>query len=416
MDHFSSNYKRNIAGSLMGAFVLAVANYLATYLKAIGGGDYHFAMLSALPSIVAVIALIPGAMIIDGTKHKLKTTLIICFGSRAFFLLYALVPFLPKMLQPFSLAALVGLRNSFESVWLIGYQSLMADVFPVEKLNDVIGKRSKYNNILTIGATFILGIYLTLYEKLAISNVALFQILFVFTFAIGMWEIYQYSRFKFEPKPPAEGESFGKKLIGALKEAKNYPMYCRYCATIIIFYLGWQMAWPLYNMYQLNVLDANAAWVGYFNMTQQVTQVLTIGLWIKLSKKIGSNFALAMGMFFMALSPVVYAWSSTLQMLLAAQLIVGLGTGCVVFLVFNELIYVAPEKNRTLYMSLFTCLTQITSAFMPFIGTFIKQQWSIFAALYISAAIRLLGAFVFLWGCRKNKKEMAAKQKSEQIE
>lgn len=413
MDNLSSNYRRNIAGSLMCAFVLAVANYLATYLKALGGGDYHFAMLNALPSMVAVIALIPGAMIIDSTKNKLKTTLMICFGSRAFFLLYALVPFLPKMLRPFSLAALVGLRNTFESVWLIGYQSLMADVFPVDKLNEVIGKRSKYNNILTIGATFILGSYLTLYEKLPISNVGLFQILFVFTFAIGAWEIYQYSRFKFEPKPPATGESFGKKLVGALKEAKNYPMYCRYCATVIVFYLGWQMAWPLYNMYQLNVLGANAAWVGYLQIAQQVTQVLTIGLWVKLSEKIGSNFVLAIGMFLMAISPVVYALSSTLPMLLAAQFVVGAGTGGVVYLVFNELIYVAPEKNRTLYMSLFTCLTQITSSFMPFIGTFIKQTWSIYAALYISAAIRFIGALIFLWGCQKNKKLMA-KQKGEQ--
>ena len=412
-EHLEKNYKLNITGSLMGAFVVAVANYLSTYLKEIGGGDYHFAMLSAMPAIVAVIALIPGAMIIDSTKNKLRTTLLICFGSRAFFLLYALVPFLPRMIQPFSLAALVGLRNAFESVWQIGYQSLMADVFPKNELNEILGKRSKYNNILTIGATFVLGTYLTLYEKLPISSIGLFQILFIFTLAIGTWEIYQYSRFKFEPAPPVQGESFGKKLMTALKEAKNYPMYCRYCATVIVFYLGWQMAWPLYNMYQLNVLNANAAWMGYFNIASQVTQVLTIGLWVKLSKKIGSNFVLAICMFLMAISPVVYALSGTLFILLLAQFVVGLGTGGVNFLVFNELIYVAPEKNRTLYMSLFTCLTQITSSFMPFIGTFIKQTWSIYAALYISAAIRLIGAGIFLWGCQVNKKLMAKEKGNE---
>ena len=409
-EHLDKNYKLNITGSLMGAFVVAVANYLSTYLKAIGGGDYHFAMLSAMPAIVAVIALIPGAMIIDSTKTKLKTTLLICFGSRAFFLLYALVPFLPRMIQPFSLAALVGLRNAFESVWQIGYQSLMADVFPKDKLNEILGKRSKYNNILTIGATFVLGAYLTLYEKIPLTDIQLFQILFIFTLAIGTWEIWQYSRFKFEPAPPAVGESFGKKLMTALREAKNYPMYCRYCATVIVFYLGWQMAWPLYNMYQLNVLNANAAWMGYFNIASQVTQVLTIGLWVKLSKKIGSNFVLAICMFLMAISPVVYALSGTLFILLLAQFVVGLGTGGVIFLVFNELIYVAPEKNRTLYMSLFTCLTQITSSFMPFVGTFIKQTWSIYAALYLSAAIRLIGAGIFLWGCQVNKKLMEKEQ------
>ena len=317
------------------------------------------------------------------------------------------------MIQPFSLAALVGLRNAFESVWQIGYQSLMADVFPKNELNEILGKRSKYNNILTIGATFVLGTYLTLYEKLPISSIGLFQILFIFTLAIGTWEIYQYSRFKFEPAPPVQGESFGKKLMTALKEAKNYPMYCRYCATVIVFYLGWQMAWPLYNMYQLNVLNANAAWMGYFNIASQVTQVLTIGLWVKLSKKIGSNFVLAICMFLMAISPVVYALSGTLFILLLAQFVVGLGTGGVIFLVFNELIYVAPEKNRTLYMSLFTCLTQITSSFMPFIGTFIKQTWSIYAALYLSAAIRLIGAGIFLWGCQVNKKLMAKEKGNE---
>ena len=171
----------------------------------------------------------------------------------------------------------------------------------------------------------------------------------------------------------------------------------------IVFYLGWQMAWPLYNMYQLNVLNASAAWVGYLQIASQLTQVLTIGLWIKLSKKIGSQTVLGICMLLMAISPCVYAISNNLYMLLVAQLVVGSGTGGVLFLVFNELLYVSPEKNRTLYISLFTCITQITSAFMPFVGTFIKQSYSIYAALYLSAAIRLIGAVIFLWGCRDRK-------------
>ena len=112
----------------------------------------------------------------------------------------------------------------------------------------------------------ILGLFLSLNEKFPISNIFLFQALFVFTFAVGIWEICQYRRFKFEAKPVLETESFGKKLLGVIKTLPEHPDYVRYCLTAIVFYLGWQMAWPLYNMYQLNVLNASAAWVGYLQI------------------------------------------------------------------------------------------------------------------------------------------------------
>jgi len=120
MDKLKHNYKYNIVGGLLGAFVASSAGFLVTYLKEVGGNDMHFALLNALPSMIAVFVLIPGAIIIDNTKNKLRTTLIICFLSRAFFLLYAFVPFLPKALQPITLVALMGLRNAPEAVWGIG--------------------------------------------------------------------------------------------------------------------------------------------------------------------------------------------------------------------------------------------------------------------------------------------------------
>ncbi|QSX05355.1 MFS transporter [Sedimentibacter sp. zth1] len=404
MNNLRKNYKNNIIGSLLGAFVLSSGGYLAAYLRDVGGTDFHFAMLNALPSMFAVLTLIPGAIIIDSTKHKLKITLLICFLSRSFFLLYALVPFLPKEFQAISLVILLGLRNAPEAVWNIGYQSLMADVFPIDKLNEIIGKRNKYNNILTIGSTFLLGTFLSLDETFPIDNLLLFQILFVFTFFIGIIEILQYKKFDFESKPVEKNGSYVKRLFHVIKTLPQHPKYIKYCATVMIFYLGWQMAWPLYNLYQLNVLNANAAWVGYFGITSTLSQIITIGLWIKLSQKIGSKPVLGIGMFLMALSPCVYAISKTLPMLLAMQLIVGCGMSAVLTLLFNELIYVCPDENRTLYISLFTCLTQITSSFMPFVGIYVKEAISIQAALYISGGIRFLGSIIFLLACRNNKK------------
>lgn len=90
-------------------------------------------------------------------------------------------------------------------------------------------------------------------------------------------------------------------------------------------------------------------------------------------------------------------------MLLFMMLIVGSGMSGVTTLLFNELIYVSPEKNRTLYISLFTCLTQISSSFMPFIGTFVKGAFSIHVALYVSGVIRIFGAAIFLWAFRKER-------------
>lgn len=403
MDKLKHNSKYNIIGGLLGTLVGASAGYLSTYLKALGGTDYHFALLNAFPSMIAMFVLIPGAMIIDSAKSKLKTTLFVCFISRAFFLLYALVPFLPKGLQAISLVILMGLRNAPEAIWSIGYQSLVADVFPINKLNSIIGTRSKFNSILSIGATFILGTYLTLNEKFAIDQLLLYKILFIFTFIVGIIEIMQYKNFVFEVKPIQKTESYGRKFINTIKSLPSQKRYLKYCSTVIIFYLGWQMAQPLYSIYQLDVLKANAAWIGYLNITSTLVQFLTTSMWMRMADKFGSRVILGICMSLMALSPFVYAISTTLPMLLAMQLIVGSGMSGAITLLFNELIGVSPDGNRTLYISLFTCLTQFTSSFMPFVGILIKRASTIQIALFVSSAIRFLGAAVLLWAFRKEK-------------
>lgn len=403
MDKLKNNNKYNIIGGLLGTLVASSAGYLGTYLKTLGGSDYHFALLNAFPSMIAMLVLIPGAMIIDSANNKLKTTLFLCFLSRAFFLLYALVPMLPKELQAISLVVLMGLRNAPESIWAIGYQSLVADVFPINKLNSIIGTRSKYNSILTIGATFLLGTYLTLNEKFPIDSLLLYKILFIFTFGVGILEIMQYKNFVYESKPIQKTESFGKKLLKTIKSLPKHPRYIKYCLTVIIFYIGWQMAWPLYSLYQLDVLKANEAWIGYLNITSTLIQFLTTSMWMKLADKLGNRLILGICMSLMALSPFVYAISTTLPMLLAMQLIVGSGMAGTTTLLFNELIGVSPDENRTLYISLFTCLTQFTSSFMPFVGILVKRAYNIQIALLASAAIRFVGAIVLLWAFRKDK-------------
>lgn len=397
--HFRSNYIRNISGGLMGAFVVAVANYMATYLRQLGGGDYHYAMLSALPGIVAVLSLVPGAMLIDATKNKLRTVTLICLLSRGFFLLFGLVPLLPPLWRPLALVVLVGLRNAPESVWLIGYQSLVADVFSKEQLNDIIGTRNKYNSMLTIVSTFALGAFLTLNERFDIGNLTLFQILFVFTFAVGLWEVLQYRKFRFDYTPPVQQEKFTSKLWCVIRGLPGQKQYMTYCLTVIVFYVGWQMAWPLYSIYQLDVLGANAAWVGYISIVSTTSQVLTTGLWIKLTRKIGSRPVLGICMVLMAVTPALYTLCSTLPQLTAMQIITGSGMSGVIFLVFNELLVVCPDKNRTLYISLFTMITQVSSAIVPFLGTYIKQEFSIYTALYASTVVRLIGAGILLVSC-----------------
>lgn len=396
MDNYSNNYKYNIIGSLLCALVGSSAAYLAAYLKSVGGTDFHFAMLNSFPSVIAMICLIPGAILIDSAKNKLNITLMINFLSRLFFLFYAFIPFLPKDIQPMALVLLMGVRNAPEAVWCIGYQTIMADAFPANKLNEAIGNKNRYSYIVTMAWTFICGIFLSLNEKYPVSNITLYQILFLFTFMVGILEVNTYKKLMLINSENTNKTDYISSLKYVIKSIPHQKKYLTYCVTVIVFYLGWQMSWPLYNIYQLDVLNANSAWIGYINITSAISQIITIGIWIKLVDKIGTKKVLAIGMFLMSLSPCVYALSKTLFMLLVMQLIVGSGMSAVNTLLFNELIYVCPEKNRTLYISLFTCLTQVTSSFMPFIGIWAKEVFSIYTALYISGGLRLIGSIIFL--------------------
>lgn len=97
----------------------------------------------------------------------------------------------------------------------------------------------------------------------------------------------------------------------------------------------------------------------------------------------------------MAITPVLFSVCPNLYALAGANLITGLFTSGCITCIQSSLLESCPSENRMIYVGIHATLTNITLFISPFIGNFIHQNYSIYAALIACGFFRLIGSIAF---------------------
>ena len=87
--------------------------FAVVFLERLGGTEFHIALLSALPGLVAAIALLPGAILFRRFTNQKRATASFILISRAVLLGIAFVPALPPAIRPLLFVVLVAIALIF---------------------------------------------------------------------------------------------------------------------------------------------------------------------------------------------------------------------------------------------------------------------------------------------------------------
>lgn len=400
------NTNINIINGMM-AIITAnlVTPYFAKFAERLGAGDYHITLLSSLPAFISIFVIIPGAILIEGFKNKKAITSAIIFLHKFFYVLLALVPFINKSYQPIVFVILVGLMNFPGSVGTMGFQSSIGDIFNGDDLGRAMALRNRYSTIIGVFTTYFSARILSQLPKTEGETIILYQILFVVTFLIGLGEVISYTKFRGIKKTKKKTEkSYKESFKETLKTIPNEKRYIIFVCCSLAFYFGWQMGWPLFNIYTLINLKANEQWLGWIQIASSISMILTYTLWAKFAEKRGNNFALFIATIGMSITPFLYVISKSLLELVIFNIVVGVSVAGTTQILFNMLIEVTPSKNRTIYMAIYNTIINISAAISPFVGIAIKKSTSIYFALIITGILRFVGSLSFFASYRYLKK------------
>lgn len=389
----------------VGAVILNMANpFFSMFARRMGANDYQIGLISSLPALMAIFALIPGSLLVDKSANKKRVVsfLIILFGIM--YPLAALTPFLDRY-KVIIFITIIALMNWPFSVFNISWQSFFSDVM-YSRFNAAFARRTQVATVVGTTSALSAGLLLAYIPKNDSQRIILYQIFFVLAFVLAIIQSRLLNKVNVFPIEKDKIENSGN--LKLIKESiMNLVLYKDFRVFVIlslIFHISWQMAWPLFFIYQVDVVGINEAWLCYVNVAVGFAGVITYSFWGKFMEKKGARLVLVIGGLGLAINCLTIILVHSQYTLLLQSTITGLTFSAFTLAIFANLIEVVPKKNKTINIAMYTTLISISQFVSPLIGVWFYKQTSIYIALASIGILRLFSTSLFFVRYLKSRK------------
>lgn len=401
----------NINGLLQALSLNLVIPFASLYTKRLNGTDNDIALLNSYPSIFSIIAIFLGTYLFRKYKNKKKLTALFFSLGRAFFILFVFIPFLPSSLRPGLFVLLYGAMSFPNSIANMGWQSYIADLFPEGWRGRAISKRNSLSTISALIITLITGNLLYYIPKNNSQRIQLYQLFFITAFIVSIFEIFSFVKHRLDSSNrqiETITEFSNDPILAKIKKIYNVIIgnkkFLDYCICVVAFHFAWQMGWPLFFSYEVDILHSNESWTAIISTVSFISQAIAFPLWQKLSEKKGNAISITFAIFIMSITPFLYLISTRIYHIAIFNFATGAAVAGTTLLLLNSLYEAAPNENRTLYIAVYTVLTNITLMFAPILGVKLKAMTNIYTALLIVGILRFSSTILFYFRYLKYKK------------
>lgn len=375
-----------------------VAPFTAIFAMRIGATKLHVALLTSAPAVISLLAMIPGAGAIDRSSRKKRLTALFVLATRLFYLALACVPFLVPAGQATVFVLLLALMNLPGAVSNVAWQAFLSRVVPPEHRAGTIAARNRVMSVVGTVLTLGVGVFL----DRVVFPVG-YQIAFVAAFLVTLAELAVFRRIR-EPAATSGAEP-PRPLLAEVRAVLRERRFVRYTLVSMLFYLAWQIPWPLFSWYQVRVLGANNVWVSIFALVNTGGALVGYGFWSRLINRWGNLRALFVATLPIFVTCVVYAFSNQLWTIAAANLVVGAIFSGVNIALFSTLLEMTPEDRKTTYIAWFNTAVTISAIVAPLAGVALLKVLDFRGAFLVTAGIRFAGALCYYALYRVEKRE-----------
>lgn len=389
------------------------------YATSMGATDSQIGMIQMIPNLIACAILFPLGIVSDRLKSSKTVPLIALIVMAIAYFCMGTVPVLGemRMLGFFvCLAFTVGGLAVYNGMW----QDFFGDVTAVEERNGVFAFRNRFMFLIGIIAPIICGILMGFFP----SNEGTQMILRLFFYIAGvlmLLQAYVIAKIPGGERSPErlaalKAKRFSPKdVTTAISDAMHNKDFLLFFLPILFFYVGWHLDWSMWYIGMTQYVHMDASTISIYNGIFSVGQLITVGIVAKLVSKKGPDFAILTGMFGLILCPISMMACSFLPQPAGKWIFTALITICnapqcaISLCVVQMLLKAAPERNRSLIISLYTMVITLSNSLTPFLGvqlyTAMGANYFAFYAINTITMIWRASAFLlFVWRYRHLKK------------
>ncbi|MFC4798739.1 MFS transporter [Neobacillus sp. GCM10023253] len=366
------------------------SNYFPIFaISILGASNYQVGLISSLPPLVALIMTIPAAVILNRLEEQKKTVALSVLWARVLFLLLIGVVYLQSSMQAWTFLLIIALMNVPGTISNVGWQTLISGMISEERRGTFFSDRNRLLTLVGMVTTLIIGIVM----KKETDNAAAYQTLFFMAVTFGVLEVVFLMKHKETIKSKQVKEPKNSSMDWSIFKDRGYKWFL---IAALCFNFTWQMAWGLFNIYNVKYAHATILWISIFSVANQLVQIFSYPLWKKWADQKSNTLMLVWVAAGMATAPFLNALSTNLYYLTFVSMTSGFFVSGTVLLLFNLLLEQSPKEKRTYCITTYNVLLSFVAFIAPQIGIWLLEIGGIITALNISTVFRFMSALVFL--------------------
>lgn len=384
------------------------------FMAKLGAGDLVYSIVLALP-VLGGMSQIFGSYFVETTGRRKFIFLSCGIVHRALWIPVALIPLAfgaaPRDAVIWSITVLITISSIAASVSSVAFNSWMGALVPTDIIGRFFGKRTLVSTLSAMVSALVIGKIVD-----SVHDMNGFAIVFIGGALFGLVDICTFFFIKHPPLPkpePKDRPSLRAIILEPLKN-KNYMRFVTF-ATMLAFSVN--VIVPFFNTYMIQTLKMD-----YFSINLSctvasgLTTILVVRQWGVLADRFGNKPVVLAGAIFIAVTPLPWLFTSPghFEMIYVANIVSGLCWSGYNLAIFNESIWLAPERNRSAYTACFTLFTSAIGTALAYVCGGIFMQYArpffdhahivmpggnilnaFFVLLMISVVLRALAVLIF---------------------
>jgi MFS family permease len=366
--------------------------FTSVFALRLGASNLMLGLLTSLPALINILFQVPAARLIERHRDRRRILLLSGLFMRLPVFLVALVPF-SHAWRADAVVYITALGTIPAAIGNVAFTAMLADVVAPRDRARVVSVRNALLAAVTMVTVLASGRALDI-----LAFPINYQVIFTLAFLTSLLSLYYLGRVAMPRAEPLSGGGASHDrpdLRQWLRTMLAQRDYVRFALGAFVYHWGLYLPLPLYTIYRVRELGISEGWIGALSTLESAITIVAYYVWGKIAARDGSRSVLLFGILGVSLYPLGTALSRSVTPLLLVVSISGIFAPAWALGLFNGLLEVVPAERRATYVAMFNTLMNVPAFIAPLLGTAVAGIVGTRNALFISAAVRIIGFLVF---------------------